>query len=65
MNATVEAIAQRVADLLAEHAREPFRLLDTQAVARMLAVSDEWVRGARGGARRDPSGGQPARATPL
>lgn len=44
MNATVEAIAQRVADLLAEHAREPFRLLDTQAVARMLAVSEEWVR---------------------
>lgn len=42
--ATVEEIAQRVAELLSDRAREPFRLLDTPAVARMLAVSEEWVR---------------------
>jgi hypothetical protein len=41
---TVEKIAQRVAELLADHAREPSRLLDTRAVAAMLAVSEEWVR---------------------
>ncbi|MDQ3647205.1 MAG: hypothetical protein M3433_01205 [Actinomycetota bacterium] len=40
----MEAIAQRVVELLADHVREHFRLLDTQAVARMLGVSEEWVR---------------------
>jgi hypothetical protein len=44
IDATVEAIAQRVVELLADDAREPFRLLETQGVARMLAVSEEWVR---------------------
>jgi hypothetical protein len=42
--ATVEAIAERVAARLAGHAREPVRLYDTRAVARMLAVSEDWVR---------------------
>jgi hypothetical protein len=45
IEATVEEIAQRVAELLADRAREPFRLLDTQTVARMLGASEEWVRG--------------------
>jgi hypothetical protein len=40
----VEAIAERVAARLAGHAREPVRLYDTRAVARMLAVSEDWVR---------------------
>ena len=45
--ATQEAaddIARRVADLVVERIREPFRLVDTQTLARMLAVSEEWVR---------------------
>ena len=42
--ATVEEIAQRVAEVLADQVREPFRLLDTPAVAGMLGVSEEWVR---------------------
>jgi hypothetical protein len=41
---TVEAIARRVAELLSDHGREPFRLLATPVVARMLAVSEAWVR---------------------
>jgi hypothetical protein len=44
LEASVEEIAQRVAELLADQSRGPFRLLPTQAVARMLAVSEEWVR---------------------
>jgi hypothetical protein len=40
----VEAIADRVAGRLADSAREPIRLYDTRAVARMLAVSEDWVR---------------------
>jgi hypothetical protein len=43
-NLTVEAIAQRVAELLSEHVSDSFRLLATPVVARMLAVSEEWVR---------------------
>lgn len=39
-----EEIARRVAELVADRIREPFRLLDTQTVARLLAVSDDWVR---------------------
>jgi hypothetical protein len=39
-----EEIARRVAELVAERIREPFGLVDTQTVARMLAVSAEWVR---------------------
>jgi hypothetical protein len=42
--ATAEEIARRVAELLDDRIREPFRLLDTKAVAGMLAVSEEWVR---------------------
>jgi hypothetical protein len=42
--ATVEAVAERVAARLADHAREPVHLYDTRAVARMLAVSEDWVR---------------------
>lgn len=42
--ATMEEIAQRVAELLAYQSREPLRLLPTQAVARTLAVSEDWVR---------------------
>ena len=41
---TAEEIARRVAELVAERIREPFGLVDTQTVARMLAVSAEWVR---------------------
>jgi hypothetical protein len=33
------------ASLVTDRVREPFRLLDTETVARMLAVSEEWVRG--------------------
>jgi hypothetical protein len=44
VEATVEHIAQRVAELVNDRIRTPFRLLDTKAVARMLAVSEEWVR---------------------
>jgi hypothetical protein len=40
----VEQIAQRVVELLGAEARKPFRLLDTEAVAGMLGVSEEWVR---------------------
>jgi hypothetical protein len=39
-----EEIARRVAELVADRIREPLRLLDTRTVARMLAVSEEWVR---------------------
>jgi hypothetical protein len=39
-----EEIARRVAELVDDRIREPFRLLDTKTVARMLAVSEEWVR---------------------
>jgi hypothetical protein len=42
--ATVEAIAQRVAELLANVIQEPLQLLDTPTVAGMLAVSETWVR---------------------
>jgi len=42
--ALVDAIADRVAGRLAEIARDPVRLYDTRAVARMLAVSEDWVR---------------------
>ena len=42
--ATAEEIARRVAELVDDRIREPFRLLDTKTVARMLAVSEEWVR---------------------
>ena len=41
---TAEEIARRVAELLAERVREPFRLLDSQTVAGMLGVSEDWVR---------------------
>jgi predicted DNA-binding transcriptional regulator AlpA len=44
IGATVDEIAQRTVELLADQARKPFRLLDTQAVARMLGMSGEWVR---------------------
>jgi hypothetical protein len=40
----VERIADRVAELLADRDRDPLRLVDTATVARMLAVSDDWVR---------------------
>jgi hypothetical protein len=39
-----EEIARRVAELVADRIREPFRLVDTQTVARLLSVSEEWVR---------------------
>ena len=39
-----DEIARRVADLVVERISEPFRLVDTQTLARMLAVSEEWVR---------------------
>lgn len=42
--ATAEEIARRVAELVDDRICEPFRLLDTRTVARMLAVSEEWVR---------------------
>ena len=42
--AAAEAIARRVAELVADRIREPVRLVDTRTVARMLAVSEEWVR---------------------
>lgn len=42
--ATAEEIARRVAQLIGDRLCEPFGLLDTHTVARMLAVSDEWVR---------------------
>jgi hypothetical protein len=42
--AAAEEIARRVAELVDDRIREPFRLLDTKTVARMLAVSEEWVR---------------------
>lgn len=40
----VEAIAEQVAELLIDRVAEPFRLIATPVVARMLAVSEEWVR---------------------
>jgi hypothetical protein len=43
-DALVEAIADRVAERLADISRDPIRLYDTRAVARMLAVSEDWVR---------------------
>jgi hypothetical protein len=42
--AAAEEIARRIAELVTDRVREPFHLLDTQTVARMLAVSEEWVR---------------------
>jgi hypothetical protein len=42
--AAAEAVARRVAELVADRIREPVRLVDTRTVARMLAVSEEWVR---------------------
>jgi hypothetical protein len=39
-----EEIARRVAELISDRVREPFRLIDTHTLARMLAVSEEWVR---------------------
>ena len=42
--AIVEQIAERVAAPLADDAREPVRLYYTRAVARMVAVSEDWVR---------------------
>ena len=44
VEATVEDIAHRVAELVNDRIRAPFRLLDTKAIAIMLAVSEEWVR---------------------
>jgi hypothetical protein len=44
VEATVEDIAQRVAELVNDRIRAPLRLLDTKAIASMLAVSEEWVR---------------------
>ena len=43
-DAVLEAIAQRVADLVVGVVHEPYRLLDSQAVADMLGVSEDWVR---------------------
>jgi hypothetical protein len=43
-DAIVEVIARRVAELIADEVREPLGLLDTPTVARMLAVSEVWVR---------------------
>jgi hypothetical protein len=43
-DAVLEAIARRVAHLVVDVVREPFRLLDSQAVACMLGVSEDWVR---------------------
>ena len=40
----MEAIAERVAELLIDHASEPVRLMATPVVARILGVSEEWVR---------------------
>ena len=40
----LEDLARRVAELLADRVREPFRLLDSQTVAGMLGVSEDWVR---------------------
>ena len=40
----LEDVARRVAELLADRVREPFRLLDSQTVAGMLGVSEDWVR---------------------
>jgi hypothetical protein len=40
----VEQVAHRVAELVAAQRHEPFRLVDTETVARMLAVSEGWVR---------------------
>ena len=42
--ATAEEIARRVVELVDDRTRDPFRLLDSRTVARMLAVSEEWVR---------------------
>lgn len=42
--AAAEDIAQRVAELVDGLIRAPFQLLDTKTLARMLAVSEEWVR---------------------
>ena len=42
--AAAEDIAQRVAELVSDRMRTPFRLMDTKGVASMLAVSEEWVR---------------------
>ena len=42
--AAADEIVRRVAELVADGIREPLRLLDTRTVARMLAVSEEWVR---------------------
>jgi hypothetical protein len=41
---TLEDTASRLAVLLSDPIREPFRLLTSQAVARMLGVSEDWVR---------------------
>ena len=41
---TAQEIAVLVAQLVADRLCEPIRLLDTQSVAGMLAVSDDWVR---------------------
>jgi hypothetical protein len=41
----LEDVARRVAELLADRVREPFRLLDSQTVAGMLGVSEDWARG--------------------
>jgi hypothetical protein len=43
-DATVAAIAQRVAGLSSEELCKPLRLTDTPTVARMLGVSEDWVR---------------------
>jgi hypothetical protein len=42
--ATAEEIARRVVELVDDRIREPCRLLDSRTVARMLAVSEKWVR---------------------
>ena len=43
-DAMLEAFAQRVAELVGDVVREPVHLVDSQAVARMLDVSEDWVR---------------------
>jgi hypothetical protein len=42
--ATLDEIARRVAELVADRIREPLHLINTETLARLLAVSEEWVR---------------------
>jgi hypothetical protein len=43
-DSALEDIARRVAELLVDRVREPFRLIDSHTVAGMLGVSEDWVR---------------------